>query len=156
MADYTVRPARTTDLDRLLAFNLAMAQETEGRALDEATVRRGVLALLEDGAKGRYFVAESGARIAGQIMLTREWSDWRNGEFWWIQSVYVAPGHRRRGVFRRLFEFVRARAVARDNVCGLRLYVEHNNEVAQQTYRALGGTHCDYRMMEWAFTQQSP
>jgi GNAT superfamily N-acetyltransferase len=95
---YRIRPARPEDVDLIVRFNRAMARETEGRDLEEATIAAGVEALLADPSKGRYFLAERRAEVAGQLMVTPEWSDWRNGPVWWIQSVYVAPAHRRRGV----------------------------------------------------------
>ena len=104
---YRVRPARPEDRDLIVRFNRAMARETEGRDLEEATIAAGVEALLADPSKGRYFLAERRAEVAGQLMVTPEWSDWRNGPVWWIQSVYVAPAHRRRGVYRMLHEHVR-------------------------------------------------
>src|SRR5688572_7151832 len=110
--EISVRPARTDDAATIADFNLRLAEESEGLALDPATVRAGVEALIADATKGLYFVAESGGRIVGQLMLTVEWSDWRNGPIYWLQSVYVAPEARGSGVFRALWE--RALATARD------------------------------------------
>jgi ribosomal protein S18 acetylase RimI-like enzyme len=146
--DGFVRPAKPDDLDALVAFNQAMARETEDLALDEATLRAGVAALLADPARGRWFVVESGAEVVAALTLTTEWSDWRNGFFWWIQSVYVRPDRRRRGLYRTLHEHVRRLAEADPDVCGLRLYVERENARAQETYRALGMRETHYRLYE--------
>jgi len=147
---YFVRPAKPDDLDALVGFNQAMARETEDLALDVATLRAGVAALLADPARGRWFVIEAGGAVAAALTLTTEWSDWRNGFFWWIQSVYVRPEHRRRGLYRMLHEHVRAAAESDPEVCGLRLYVERENANAQATYRALGMHETHYRLYEQA------
>ncbi len=142
-----VREATVEDRDRIVEYNRAMARETEGRELDLATVRAGVEALLADPSRGRYFLAERGDTAVGQAMVTYEWSDWRNGRLWWIQSVYVAPVHRRSGVYRSLHEHVERLARARD-AAGLRLYVERENEAARRTYERLGMEPSDYVMYE--------
>jgi GNAT superfamily N-acetyltransferase len=136
------------DADALVAFNRAMALETEGRELDPATVAAGVAALLAEPSRGFYVVARRGAELVGSLLITTEWSDWRCGDFWWIQSVYVRPEARRQGVYRRLYDFVRDRAAATERVCGFRLYVERDNRRAQQTYEALGMRQSVYRMYE--------
>ena len=128
-----------------------MALETEDKVLDPATLTRGVTTLLDQPAHGRYLLAVDGEQVAGQIMWTHEWSDWRAGQFWWIQSVYVAPDWRRQGVFAALFKAVRDRARRDPHACGLRLYVERENDGARETYLALGATLTDYRLMEWTF-----
>jgi ribosomal protein S18 acetylase RimI-like enzyme len=143
-----VRDASPADADTIVSFNERMAVETEGRHLDHATIVAGVRRLLGDGTRGRYWLAESGGAIVGQIMITLEWSDWRDGYFWWIQSVYVIPDMRGRGVFRALFDHVEALARAAGNACGLRLYVEKENTAALNTYEALGMHDAGYRMME--------
>jgi len=143
-----VRPAAITDADQLVTGNLAMAWETESRRLDPAIVALGVRAALTDPAYGRYFVAELAGNPAGQAMVTREWSDWRNGWFWWFQSVYVHPQFRRQGVFRSLHQAIRSLARNTRDVCGLRLYVEHGNAAALRTYAALGMPVCGYRLCE--------
>jgi ribosomal protein S18 acetylase RimI-like enzyme len=143
-----VRPARPEDLEVLVAFGRAMALETEQRELDLATLRGGVAALLADPARGRFLVIECAGEVVASLMLTFEWSDWRNGFFWWIQNVYVHPTHRRRGHYRRLHEHVRALAEADPGACGLRLYVEDENAPAQATYRALGMVESHYRFYE--------
>ena len=147
-AEPRVRPARAGDAEVLAGFNLAMARETEGLALDRGTVRAAVAAFLADPARGRWFVVECAGEIAAALMLTYEWSDWRGGFFWWIQNVYVRPSERRRGHYRRLYDHVRTLAARDPQVCGLRLYVEHENTAAQATYRALGMGETHYRVYE--------
>ena len=150
-----IRQATAVDRDRIVLFNQAMAKETEGRILDPETLARGVEAMLDDPARGRYFVAEderdteeaSGSEIVGQLAVTTEWSDWRNGDVWWLQSVYVARSHRRRGVYRHLHLHVRDMARAA-GVIGLRLYVERDNEAAQSAYASLGMHTSPYVMYE--------
>ena len=134
----TIRPATPTDLPSLIAGNTAIALETEGKKLDEPTLRAGLGAALADPHKGFYTVAEAEGRIVGHMLVTFEFSDWRNGFFWWVQSVYVWPEFRRAGVFRRIFEHVKELALADPGVIGLRLYVERDNLRAQQTYISLG------------------
>ena len=132
-----------------------MAWETEKRKLDPERVGQGVAALLNDPAKGTYFLAEveHGGRhvIAGQLLITYEWSDWRNGNFWWIQSVYVIQKFRAHGIFTALFGYVRDLASKRDDVCGLRLYVEGQNKRAQRTYERLGMKRTSYEVFELDF-----
>ncbi|MCG3128026.1 MAG: hypothetical protein CHACPFDD_02899 [Phycisphaerae bacterium] len=149
-----VRAAVATDADAITAFNIALARESEARTLDATTVRAGVVALLADPARGRYFIADADRRIVGQTMVTAEWSDWRNGWFWWIQSVYVTPEYRRTGVYRRLHAFIRAAALQAGDVRGLRLYVEHENRGAQQTYARLGMRRTSYQLFEEDWTAE--
>jgi len=150
-----IRAARITDVAVIADFNLRIALETEQRRLDPERVRLGVAALLADASKGVYFVAEvegEGApEIVGQTLLTYEWSDWRNGNFWWIQSVYVAEGFRNRGVFRSLFHHIHALAKAKPDVCGLRLYMDHDNHRARQAYERLGLKQTGYQVFEVDF-----
>jgi ribosomal protein S18 acetylase RimI-like enzyme len=143
-----VRPATESDVDAIARYNAAMALESEHRELDPRTVRRGVHAALLDPSLGRYFVADEGGEVVGQLLITHEWSDWRNALFWWIQSVYVVPAARRRGVFRALLDHVRRLADADPGVCGLRLYVERDNVRAQETYRRTGLVDTGYLVME--------
>jgi len=143
-----VRAAIVHDLDDIVAFNKAMAVETEGKELDDATIREGVRSALADPGRARYFIAEVNGEVAGQTMITLEWSDWRNGFFWWIQSVYVRPEHRRRGVFRALHTFVRDEARRTVGVCGLRLYVYSANSRAIATYDRLGMHRTQYLLFE--------
>lgn len=144
----TVRPASGADLDRLVDWARAMAQETEDKPLDADTVRAGIQRVLDEPAYGRYLVACIDGVPVGTLMLTFEWSDWRNGQWWWIQSVYVAPEHRRQGVYARLHRHVLGQAAATPGVCGLRLYVERDNTRAQATYAALGMDDAGYRIYE--------
>lgn len=133
-----IRRATAADEDTIVAFNAAIAWETEHLKLDESVLRQGVRAGLTDPAKGFYTVAELNGEVVGQMLVTFEWSDWRNGYFWWIQSVYVRADARRGGVFRGLFEHIRNAAIAEPDVIGLRLYVERENTRAQSAYTALG------------------
>ncbi len=149
--DLRIRQALPADAATIAGFNAAMARETEHLELDPARLRAGVQALLEDSAKGFYILAETGAAIAGQMMITFEWSDWRSGAFWWIQSVYVAPEFRRRGVFGRLYRHIHDRARAQQGVCGLRLYVERENHRAQRTYERIGMRRTSYQFFEVDF-----
>lgn len=128
-----------------------MARETEGLELDRDRLRRGVEAVLEDRTKGFYWVAEIDNRVVGQTLVTQEWSDWRNGAFWWIQSVYVEPESRGSGVFRALYEHVDREARAHPGVCGLRLYVEQENHKAQNAYERLGMKRTPYWIYEVDF-----
>lgn len=145
-----IRPATVDDVDALATWACAMARETEGKRLDAETVRRGIAAVLEQPARGRYFVAEANGKAAGTLMLTYEWSDWRCADWWWIQSVYVDPACRRQGVFAALYRHVREAAeAAAPQVCGLRLYVERENLNAQRTYQSLGMEESHYRLYEY-------
>src|SRR3954454_5998577 len=133
-----IRRATAHDADALIAFNRAMALETERKDLWPRVIGAGVRALLRRPDSGFYSVAELGGRVIGALMVTKEWSDWRNGDFWWIQSVYVRPEYRRQGVYRRLYAHVKALARRARAVCGFRLYVERNNRRAHKTYRSAG------------------
>jgi ribosomal protein S18 acetylase RimI-like enzyme len=146
-----VRPARAGDLAVLVEFNAALARETEDKALDLATLERGVAALLADPSKGEYFVAEADGVVVGALCITYEWSDWRNAVFWWIQSVYVRAESRRRGVYSTLYRAIEARARETPGVAGLRLYVDHDNARAQSVYAALGMHESHYRFFEVDF-----
>ena len=146
-----IRRATPADVQFVVESNIAMAQETEGLALDEALVKAGVGAVLADASLGFYLVAEIDGNPAGQLMVTYEWSDWRNGLFWWIQSVYVRPEHRRQGVYTALHRHVAEKAQAAGGVCGLRLYVEQENTTAQQVYQSLEMHPTRYHMYEVEF-----
>jgi ribosomal protein S18 acetylase RimI-like enzyme len=146
--EITIRIAKIEDLNSLVEFNQAMALETEGKHLDPQILRSGVEAVFHDERKGFYVVAESGGAILGGLMITFEWSDWRDNWFWWIQSVYVLPEARGRGVYRGLYDFVKTRARAAKDVCGFRLYVEKENERAQKVYEKLGMAETYYLMYE--------
>ncbi|MGC4083934.1 MAG: GNAT family N-acetyltransferase [Vicinamibacterales bacterium] len=145
-----VRPATLTDLDFIVQGNLAMALETEHLRLDDNILCEGVRALLEQRAPGGYWIAELDGSVVGQLMITYEWSDWRNRIVWWIQSVYVVPSARAHGVFRRLYHHVRDAARAA-GAGGLRLYVDVTNVRAQQVYTALGMNGDHYRVFEDMF-----
>jgi ribosomal protein S18 acetylase RimI-like enzyme len=146
-----VRSAGDSDIDRLVLFNQALARETEGRELDRKTLKAGVEAVLAEPARGQYFVAQKAGEVVGQVMVTYEWSDWRNGSIWWVQSVYVSRHHRREGVYRLLHEYVRSLA-REEKAVGMRLYTDSDNEAAQRTYHALGMRASDYLLYEemWA------
>ena len=146
-----IRDATSADATIIAEFNTTIATETEDHQLDQELIAAGVDALLSDRSKGRYWIAEINAEIAGQIMVTYEFSDWRNGVIWWIQSVYVAARFRRIGVFSALYNHVESLARNDEHVAGIRLYVEHSNKQAQDTYRSLGMNMRDYRVMEVDF-----
>lgn len=147
-----VRLAESGDTASLVQFNQAMALETEGKRLDETTLTAGVTAVFSNGDRGFYVVAEEDGEILGGLLVTREWSDWRNAWFWWIQSVYVVPEARGKGLYRELSAFVWAMARKAGDVCGIRLYVEKENHNAQAVYQRLGMHETDYLMYE----QSSP
>ncbi len=142
------RRADQSDLDTVVEFNAAMALETEGKSLNLDRLRNGVSAALTDSTLGFYLVAEVDQQIVGQLLVTTEWSDWRNGYFWWIQSVYVRATHRRQGVYRALESHVRQDAQGHGNVCGLRLYVDQENRAAQKVYESLDMKQSRYYMYE--------
>jgi len=146
-----VRPAEAEDDRHIAAFQQAMAEETEGRPLDAEVLERGVRAVFDDPGKALYWIAEADGEVAGSLMVTPEWSDWRNGTFWWIQSVYVRPEFRRRGVYRALHARIRADAKATEGVCGVRLYVDADNKVARAVYEALGMARTEYLLYEEDF-----
>lgn len=152
-----VRTATLADAERIAAFQQAMALETEGKMLDAATLRHGVAGVFEAPEKGFYLVAvadtEGGtAPVVASLLITYEWSDWRSATFWWIQSVYVDAGWRRKGVYRAMYDYVLGLARARGDVCGIRLYVERTNVIAQQTYNSLGMHKSHYDLYEVDFT----
>ncbi len=149
--DIQIRNALPADESVIADFNSRMAAETEGRTLDPGLINPGVGALLEDPGKGRYWLAQVDDQAVGQIMITYEWSDWRNGMLWWIQSVYIHPDYRRKGVFSSLYRHVESLAHADEQVCGIRLYVEDDNSRAQDTYLALGMRRPGYQVMEVDF-----
>lgn len=153
----TIRRAVMPDAQTVADFNAAMARETEGRPLDADTLLSGVRRVLENDRLGFYLLAEANGRVVGQLLVTTEWSDWRDGLFWWIQSVYVAPQDRKTGVYRRLHEAVEQRARAAGNVCGIRLYVDADNHAAQQVYKRLGMRPTNYQLFEtdWSTTDNA-
>ena len=143
-----IRRARPADAKAIVEFNSAMALETEGKRLFPEVIGAGVRSLLRSPKAGFYLLAQTTTEIAGVLMITKEWSDWRNGTFWWIQSVYVRPEFRRKGVYRALYAHIRKLAKADCRVCGFRLYVERENRRAQATYRALGMEKTRYLVFE--------
>jgi GNAT superfamily N-acetyltransferase len=146
-----IRDASPADLPFIVAANAALASETEGQALDLALLQAGVQAALEDPRLGRYYLAERDGEVLGQLMTTFEWSDWRNGLFLWIQSVYVLPEHRGGGVFKALFDHLAGVARGDPRVCGIRLYVDRGNEKAKSVYGRLGMHRSNYGVMETVF-----
>jgi GNAT superfamily N-acetyltransferase len=146
-----VRAATAADLETLVDFNLAMARESEDKGLDPARLRRGVSSLLQTPADGFYLMAEVDGRAAGSLLVTYEWSDWRDGRFWWIQSVYVQPQRRRQGVYTALHQRVLDLARQDGRACGIRLYVEQDNRGAMTTYESLRMHQTRYRLYEQEF-----
>jgi ribosomal protein S18 acetylase RimI-like enzyme len=153
----TVRPATFEDLETLTEFSAAMALETEQRTLDRTRLRMGTQAVIGQPERGRYFVADlrqgtqADTVTVGQLLITYEWSDWRNAQFWWIQSVYVHPAWRRQGVYRRMHLALIEMAQARPDVCGVRLYVEGSNHVAKHVYKRVGLCPSTYEVYESDF-----
>jgi ribosomal protein S18 acetylase RimI-like enzyme len=146
-----IRAGRPEDAAIIAEYNQRIALETEGKELDSATVSKGVEQGLLQPDKCRYFVAASGDQVIGQAMVTYEWSDWRNGDLWWIQSVYVHPDHRRQGIFKRLYQNIESLAREDSKVRGLRLYVEEENATGQAVYKKLGMSHAGYHVYEREF-----
>jgi ribosomal protein S18 acetylase RimI-like enzyme len=143
-----IRQATIQDASDLAEFNINMARETEGLDLKPEVIGAGVRAMIDNPQMGFYLVVELDNDIQASLMVTTEWSDWRNGIFWWIQSVYVRPQYRRQGLYRELYARVKELAEQEPSVCGFRLYVERDNAAAQQTYRSLGMSETEYRIFE--------
>ena len=146
-----IRGADRGDLPVLVDFNLRMAEETEGRQLDPGILEAGVAGVFDRPERGFYLVAEEAGRTVGSLMVTTEWSDWRNGDFWWVQSVYVRPEFRRQGVFGALYDEVRKMARQTERVCGCRLYLEKDNQAALASYLKRGFIETPYRICEDGF-----
>jgi GNAT superfamily N-acetyltransferase len=144
----TIRKAKPTDAPAIIDFQKKMAWETEEFKLNHELVSKGVAGLFEDTSRGQYYVAESSGTVIASLLITYEWSDWRNANVWWFQSVYVLEEFRRTGVFRKMYTYIKEEA-DRIGVAGLRLYVETNNLRARKTYEALGMSSEHYRMYEW-------
>ncbi len=155
-----VRLGTVADLETIISFSMAMAWETERRLLDHHRLRQGILAVLNNPEHGFFLVAECAngipGHIIGQLMITYEWSDWRNGVFWWVQSVYVDPSWRRQGVYRLLHQSIIQQAQNSEKVCGVRLYVEHRNRAAQSVYRQVGMSPSGYVVFEQDFVLARP
>ena len=149
MPDVEIREARPEDAPAIVEFQLLMARETEDLELDRSTVNRGVAAVFADPGKGAYWVAEREGRIVGSLLTTFEWSDWRDGTVLWIQSVYVLPEERGRGIYRALYERVKARVLESPDLKGIRLYVDRRNTAAQRVYERLGMSREHYETFEW-------
>jgi ribosomal protein S18 acetylase RimI-like enzyme len=145
----TYRGATRHDIPVIIDFQLAMARETEDVSLDRQICTRGVQAVIDDPSRGRYFVAEAGGRVVASLLITYEWSDWRNGVVWWIQSVYVRPEWRKQGIYAGLYDYVQKIATADERVRGIRLYVDRRNTAAQEVYRRLGMNGEHYLVFEW-------
>ena len=144
----TIREATREDTENIVRFQEGMALETEGKVLDESLLRDGITAIFDSTQKGFYIVAEVGSVVVGSLPITYEWSDWRNATFWWIQSVFVDANWRRKGVYRSMYDYVVNVAKSRKDICGIRLYVERTNTIAQETYKDLGMTHSHYDLYE--------
>jgi len=145
----SVREANRGDLDTIIGFQMAMALETESLELDRDILKLGVNNVLDDPSKALYFIAEEDGNNLGMLMITLEWSDWRNGWVWWIQSVYTAPEYRKRGVYKLLYEHIRSLVRQSDNIRGIRLYVDKRNIAAQKVYTSLGMNGEHYSTYEW-------
>ena len=144
-----IREATLNDLETIVDFQLKMALETEDLQLDEAVLKKGVAAAITDSGKGRIFVTQDGERIISSLMITLEWSDWRNGWVWWIMSLYVVPEYRRQGVFKRMYSYIKSIVEKDEGVKGLRLYVDKRNLRAQKVYDAVGMCGEHYATYEW-------
>jgi len=145
--EITIRPAVPSDSTAIADFQKAMAMETENMILDHTIITHGVESVFADSGKGRYFIAEANGKTVASLLITYEWSDWRNANVWWFQSVYVIPEYRRKGIFRKMYNFIRNEA-DREGVAGLRLYVETANVRAHRTYEAMGMNGSHYKMYE--------
>lgn len=144
-----IRKALNKDIDVIGRYNYNLAYETENKILDMNILTKGVEAIIKDENKGIYHVCEINGEVVGQIMYTFEWSDWRNGTFLWIQSVYVNKEFRGMGVFKALYKFIRDIADNDNNICGIRLYVEKENTIAKKTYKNIGMKECNYYIYEY-------
>jgi len=144
-----IRKAKIEDLEIIVKFNYNLAKETEDKELNIETLTKGVGAILSDESKGQYYVYTINDKVVGQIMYTYEWSDWRNGMFLWVQSVYVDSEHRRKGIFKELYNHVKKICDDSEGIIGIRLYVEKENFNAKATYKSLGMQECNYHMYEY-------
>jgi len=148
-----VSKAQKSDIPEIINFNINMAMETENKKLDEQTVTQGVRKVFSSPSLGYYIIVKNTSGILGCLMITYEWSDWRNGLFWWIQSVYVKKEYRRKGVFRKMYNFIHEKAISDKKCTGIRLYVENNNSIAQKVYTNLGMSETYYKLFEEDFNE---
>ena len=146
---FHVRPAIADDAIAIIDFQLKMAKETEEADLDKEIVSRGVKSVFKDSLKGTYYVGEENDKIVSSMMITKEWSDWRNKWVYWFQSVYVVPEYRRAGLFRKMYEYMQHQVIEDPNVSGLRLYVDADNKRAIDVYNSLGMNDDHYKVCEW-------
>jgi ribosomal protein S18 acetylase RimI-like enzyme len=144
-----IRKAEIKDIELIVGFQLCMAWETEKLELDKNTVILGARAVMNDPAKGEYFIAEHDGIVIGSLLVTYEWSDWRNGNVWWLQSLYVAPDFRRKGIFREMYLFLKQEVEKDPTLKGIRLYVDKTNKIAQEVYQAMGMNGEHYQVFEW-------
>lgn len=144
-----VRIANKDDISAIVQFQLAMAFETENIELDKTTVEKGVSAVLDDASKGKYYIAEKKGKIIGSLLTTFEWSDWRNGTVLWIQSVYILPEFRRKGVYSQMYSYIKNLVLEDASLNGIRLYADKENKIAHKTYRKLGMSPDHYVTFEW-------
>lgn len=149
MSDILFRDATRADASAIIEFQIAMARETEELDLDRGILTKGVIALFDDPSLGRYYVADAGGRAVASLMITYEWSDWRNGMVWWIQSVYVVPEFRKRGIYAGLYAQIRTTVESDPSIRGIRLYVDNRNVSAQEVYARLGMSGEHYKVFEW-------
>jgi GNAT superfamily N-acetyltransferase len=152
MPEISIRLAHPEDVPVIVENNRALARETENKDLDRSTLQTGVNEVFENPQRGFYLLAEQDGRVVGQTLITFEWSDWRNADFWWFQSVYVDPNERKSGIFRALYRHVLSEAEQNPKVCGLRLYVHRDNRQAQSVYLSLGMDPAHYQMFEKDFS----
>lgn len=145
-----IRSARETDIPQIVEFNKAMAMETEGIFLSESKLKKGVEEIFKDPNKGFYLVYEIEGTVRAGLMITHEWSDWRNGNFWWIQSVFVEKEFRRRGLYKGLFNYLKQRMKEDPTIVGIKLYVDQNNKPAQKTYENLGMEQSNYLLFDFS------
>jgi len=148
-----VSKAQQSDIKEIIQFNINMAMETENKKLNKETVTKGVQEVFNTPSLGYYIIVKDSSGILGCLMITYEWSDWRNGLFWWIQSVYVKKEYRRKGVYKKMYKFIHERAIADKKCTGIRLYVENNNSIAQKVYNNLGMTETYYKLFEVDFNE---
>ena len=144
-----IRPATPKDAPHIINFQKRMAWETEKLELDDATLEKGVQAVFDNPAKGTYYVSETDGIVTGSFLITPEWSDWRNGEILWFQSVYVLPEYRKQHIFRAMYEHIQSMVQNSDEYAGIRLYVDKTNNIAQKVYQKMGMINHHYELFEW-------